>query len=107
MAIKLFNTKAFGQVVADVEESLTTGAIKLIKPAFVQLHQNPENGQIGVAQMAIMKQFVSADYDYIFLNADDVIGGDLNGHVPSDAVYNDYQERFGSGFTLHTSPIIK
>lgn len=107
MAIKLFNTKAFGQVVADVEETLSTGTIKLIKPAFVQLQQHPETGQIGVAQMAIMKQFVNADGDYIFLNADDVIGGDLNGYTPSDDVYNEYQKRFGSGFTLHTSPIIK
>lgn len=108
MAIKLLNTKAFGQVVADVEETLTTGTVKAIKPALVQLQQHPETGKIGFAMMGVVTQFVKdSNEDYLFLKEDDVVGGHLEGHIPNDDLYNEYQNRFGSGFTLHTSPLIK
>lgn len=107
MAIKLFNTKSFGQIVADVEDSLTFGTLKLIRPAFVQLQQHPNTGQIGFAMMGVMTPFVDKENDYIMINADDVVGRDLVGHVPNEDVYNEYQNKFGSGLVLQSSQLIK
>lgn len=109
MAIKILNTKAFGQIIGDVEERVEfTSVVKVIKPAYIQLQQNPQTGELGTAMMGIMTPFViDSSQDYITLSEDDVVGRDLKGYTPTESNYNEYQKRFGSGFTLHTSPIIK
>lgn len=104
MTIKFFNTKHFGQIVGDLEESIIDdGVFKIRKAAYVQLQQDPQTGKVGIAMMAVLTAFV--DEDVLILNKDDVVGGVA--YTPSKDIYNQYQERFGSGFTLHTSPIIK
>jgi len=109
MSIKILNTKAFGQIIGDVEDRIEfSSSVKVVKPAYMQLQQHPETGQVGIAMMGVMTPFVDGvTCDYINLTEDDVVGRDLKGYKPNEDVYNDYQKRFGSGFTLHTSPIIK
>ena len=104
MAIQFFNTKHFGQIVGDVEESLIDdGTFKIKKAAYVQLQQDPKTGQVGSAMMAVMTAFV--EDDILVLKEDDVIGG--VSYTPSKDIYNQYQDRFGTGLVLETSPLIK
>lgn len=104
MAIKFINTKHFGQIVGDVVEQLDNSELFTIrKPAYVQIQQDPQTGKIGSAMMAVMTAFVTDDI--LVLNKDDIVGGTL--YEPSKDIYNQYQERFGSGLVLNTGSIVK
>lgn len=104
VSIKFFNTKQFGQIVGDLQESIIDdGVFKINKAAYVQLQQDPQTGQVGSAMMAVMTAFV--EDDVLVLTEDDVVGGVA--YTPSQDIYNQYQERFGTGLIMNASPLIK
>lgn len=95
MAIKILFTKSFGQVIADVEETVEQTSYVLKNPCVIQVAQN---------QLGLIPLLGTVEEDKLTLPLEEAFGGL---YTPEASIYNHYNSQFGSGIVLETSPIIK
>lgn len=94
MAIKILFTKSFGQLIADVDETII-GEYTLSNPCVIQISQ----GQLGLIPL-----LGTVEEKILPIPTSEVYGGL---YTPDTAIYNHYNSQFGSGIVLETSPLIK
>ena len=90
-SVKIIFTKAYGQVIGDVEETLT-GNVKVTNPCMIQCGQN----QLGLIPLLGTVQEKTLELDKEEFNP--------QLFTPADEIYNYYQQQFGSGIQLATNP---
>lgn len=90
-SIKIVFTKAFGQVIGTVTESLD-GTLKVEDPCMIQFGNN-QLGLIPILGTAKEKALELPEGEYT-----------KQLFTPIDEIYNYYQQQFGSGIQLATQP---